>query len=119
MCFQQPIAAAQLNGSRTTGVSVSLSPRQIFGPSLSQSCCLATSRCLTRDTKEQACGRKQQCTSGNAQAKEPETRPTSPERAPSVTLLGSGQRTPWTGYKLDKATREAILYAEVHMTTSP
>ena len=50
---------------------------------------------------------------------EPETAPTSPERAPSVTLLGSGQRTPWTGYKLDRATREAILYAEVHMTTSP
>jgi hypothetical protein len=28
-------------------------------------------------------------------------------------LLGSGQCTPWTGYKLDRATREAILYAEV------
>jgi hypothetical protein len=42
----------------------------------------------------------------------------SSERAPSVPL-GSGQRTPWTGYKLDRATREAILYAEVHMTTSP
>lgn len=32
---------------------------------------------------------------------------------PSVTLLGSGQRTPWKGYGLDAATREAILHAEV------
>jgi hypothetical protein len=35
------------------------------------------------------------------------------ERAPSVTLLGSGPRTPWTGCKPDRKTWEAILYAEV------
>ena len=43
----------------------------------------------------------------------PKSRPSVSIRNPSVTLLGGGQRTPWTGYKLDRATREAILYAEV------
>ena len=41
------------------------------------------------------------------------SRPSLAERAPSVTLLGGGPRTPWTGYKLDRKTWEAILYAEV------
>ena len=47
----------------------------------------------------------------------PKTRPSLCNRAPSVTLVGSGQRTPWTGYALDRATREAILYAEVGALT--
>jgi hypothetical protein len=41
------------------------------------------------------------------------TAPSTTDRAPSVTLLGNGQRTSWTGFKLDRETREAILYAEV------
>src|SRR4051812_39914273 len=43
----------------------------------------------------------------------PETTPSVTVRGSSVTLLGSGARTPWTGYLLDRATREAILHAEV------
>jgi hypothetical protein len=35
------------------------------------------------------------------------------DRASGVTLLGSGQRTPWRGYAIDRATWAAILHAEV------
>ena len=41
------------------------------------------------------------------------SRPSVLNRGASVTLLGCGPRTPWRGYRLDRATREAILYAEI------
>lgn len=36
-----------------------------------------------------------------------------PFRAPSVNILGSGPRTPWEGYALDRETVKSILDCEL------